>query len=361
MPFPAASATPASQADSYVPVAAAAAHAVDPASWAFVPAEAVPTPVVIQDPAIWAPAPTAAATAPMASPDPASFSSGPATYIPPPATYAPVPASYTPGTPSPVPATKKSNTLLKVIIACVVILFAGGALALAGLWYAAQKINAKAHAVAAQVLGGAAASSAAGQGGLLSGSSSSGAGAAAFTGDPCRFLTKAEVSQAVGLPIIRTDAKDGGCSYIAKGDPADVTAKHASALLGSMGADAQTQKMAQKFAGAMFAQQEASDKDLSAQAATGEIPVLGISFTSGNAAMEMKMNRGAFARLRTGGTAAANPVTGDLTGIGDDAYVAGASMILVRKGNVVAHFTYVSCPCSTDNIKPLAQMVAGRL
>ncbi len=245
----------------------------------------------------------------------------------------------------------------------MLIIFVGGALAVGGLWYAAQQIKGKVDAAKVKVLGGAAPSTSSGLGGLLGNSTSSDDSAGGFKGDPCRFLSKAEVSQAVGLPVIRTEATDGGCSYIAKGDPADVTAKHLSSMLGGLGADAKTQQMAQKFAGGLFAQQEATDKSLAAQAATGEIPVLVLSFTAGNAAMEMKMNRAAFQHIKGGVTTAnaANSATGDLTGIGDEAYVAGGSMIMVRKGNTVARFMYISCPCNTDNIKPLAQMVASRL
>jgi hypothetical protein len=124
--------------------------------------------------------------------------------------------------------------------------------------------------------------------------------------------------------------------------------------------------MAQKFAGGLFAQQEASDKSLHGQAATGEIPVLVLSFNTGNAATEMKMNRAAFARLSDGSsakpnTSPADATTGDLSGFGDEAYVTGGSMIILRKGNTIARFTYISCPCNTDNIKPLARMVASRL
>jgi hypothetical protein len=257
---------------------------------------------------------------------------------------------------------KKSNTLVKVLVALVLVIFVGGALAVGGLWYAAQQIKGKVDAVKAKVLGGAAPSTPGGLAGLLGNSSTSDDSAGVFKGDPCRFLSKAEVSQAVGLTVIRTEATDGGCSYIAKGDPADVTAKHLSSMIGGMGADAKTQQMAQKFAGALFSQQQASDKSLAAQAATGEVPVLGLSFTAGNAALEMKMNRAAFQHITAGSTAnAANSATGDLTGIGDEAYVAGGGMMLVRKGNTVAHFTYISCPCNTDNIKPLARLVASRL
>jgi hypothetical protein len=334
----------------------------DPAAWAPVPASYSP-PASTPDPAVWAPVP-ASYSPPASTPDPAAFAPVSTTYPPPPA-YAPAPTAYTPAN-LPAPGAKKSNTLLKVVIAVVLLICVGSALALAGLYYAAQKVTRKAHAVAAQALGGSSSSTPGGLGGLLGGSTSS-ANAGGFKGDPCRFLSKAEVSQAVGVTVIRTEAKDGGCSYIAKGDPADVTAKHAAAMLGGFGADAQTQKTMQKFAGALFAQQEASDKDLAAQAATGEIPVLGILLTSGNAQMEMKMNRGAFEHIKGSAPFGADKATaqnsgsGDLAGIGDEAYVAGGSMIIVRKGNTVARFTYISCPCNTDNIKPLAQKLASQL
>ena len=326
----------------------AAAGPVQPAGRAQQPS-ALP-PITPGDPASWATVALPTNLPPPANPIPPAYSQGPAAQIPPPAAYAPAPAGYSPAVAYPA---KKSNTLLKVVIAVVLLICVGSVLALAGLYYGAQMLKQKVHQVADRELGEK----------NVFNNNDSGDG---FKGDPCRFLSKAEVSQAVGLVVIRTDAKDDGCSYIAKGDPADVTAKHAAAMLGGLGADAQTQKTLQKFAGAIFAQQEASDKSLSAQAATGEVPVLVVSFTSGNAPFEMKLNRGTLGRIgvdpsgdQKGG--AQSTGTGDLSGIGDEAFVAGGSMILVRKGNTVAHLTYISCPCNTGNIKPLAQMVASRL
>ncbi len=271
--------------------------------------------------------------------------------------YAAAPPAYTP-TPAYAPATaysaKKSNTLLKVVIAFVLLLCVGAVLALGGLWYAAQKIKEKAHAAATQagILSGV-------LNGVTGGHDSADAGA--FKGDPCGILSKEEVSQAIGITVIRADAKDGGCSYIAKGDPADATAKHMSSMLGGLGADPKAQKMIQKMAKGLFAQQQATDKGLSAQAATGEIPVLVTRYSSGNAQMEMKMDHGAFSHATGGVGTAAGSGSGDLDRIGDEAYVAGGSMIIFRKGNTTAHFTYISCPCNTDNIKPLAKLAASRL
>lgn len=249
----------------------------------------------------------------------------------------------------------------------MVILCIGSVLALAGLYYAARKISHKVHEVASQALSENGSSETSGFTALLGSSLQDDAGGNGFKGDPCRFLSKQDISRAVGVTVIRTEAKQASCSYIAKGDPANVAAKHAAAMLGNLGADAQTQKAVEKFAGAIFAQQEATDKDLSSEAATGEVPVLVVSFNYGNAVTEMKMNRGAFQRVAGGDpfsqgkAAAGNSGSGDLAGIGDEAYVVGGSMMLVRKGNTIARFMYVTCPCNTGNIEPLARSVAGRL
>jgi hypothetical protein len=271
--------------------------------------------------------------------------------------YAPVPG-YVPGPAAP-PA-KKSNTLLKVLIACFVLLFVGTALAVGGMWYAAQKIKEKANAAAAQSPGLASVMGAVG--GLAKSVASE--DPTEFKGDPCRFLSTQEVSRAIGVTIIRAEGENDGCTYIAKGDPADMTAKHMSSMvagLGGPGVDAKTQKTIQGLAGSLFSQQEAQDKDLSAEAAKGEVPVLGISFTVGNAEAQMKLNRSSFRYVTGGGGSAASSGTGDLDGIGDEAYLAGGSMLMVRKGETIARFMYTGCPCNTDNIKPLAKLAASRL
>jgi hypothetical protein len=185
-----------------------------------------------------------------------------------------------------------------------------------------------------------------------------------FKGDPCRFLSTQEVSQAVGVTVIRAEGENNGCSYIAKGDPADMTAKHMSSMVAGLAGpniDAKTQKTIQGLAGGLFKQQESQDKSLSAEAAKGEVPVLGMSFTVGNAEAQMKLNRSSFKYVTGGGGSAASSGTGDLDGIGDEAYLAGGSMLMVRKGETIARFIYTGCPCSTDNIKPLAKLAASRM
>lgn len=267
------------------------------------------------------------------------------------------------------PAPAKSNTAIKVVVAVVAVVAIGGVLALAAAMYAAHKVSEKAHAVSRQVLGGDSPSAAGGLASMLKSAAGSDSDSDGFKGDPCRFLSKEDVSHAVGVTIVRAQAQDGGCSYIAHGDPADMTSKHMTAMVNSQVSakegkppTAQQQQMMQQITGAFFKQQESSDKDLSAQAATGEVPVLTISFSSGNAELEMKMNRMAFNHVTsTDGKSADQTATGDLAGIGDDAYEMGGSGLMVRKGKVVAHFMFTLCPCSADVVKPLAAKVASQL
>jgi hypothetical protein len=271
----------------------------------------------------------------------------------------------------PVPG--KSNTLLKVGIALVAVIAIGGVLALAAAVYAAHKVSEKAHAVTRQVLGGDSPSAAGGLASMLKSAAGSDDDDSAFKGDPCRFLTKEDVSHAIGVTIVRAQAQDAGCSYIAHGDPADMTSKHMAAMMSSQVAakgetvDPKTQQMMQQITGAFFKQQESSDKDLSAEAKTGEVPILSVSFSSGNADLEMKMNRMAFNRISQSGTASTDGkttdqvATGDLAGIGDDAYEMGGTGLIVRKGKVVAHFMFPYCPCSAGAVKPLAAKLASQL
>jgi hypothetical protein len=272
------------------------------------------------------------------------------------------------------PVPRKSSGLLKVAIALVVVIAIGGVLALAAARYAAHKIGEKAHAVTRQVLGSDSPSAAGGLASMLKSAAGSDDADSQFKGDPCRFLSKEDVSHAVGVTIIRAQAEGTGCSYIAHGDPADMTSKHMTSMIGSQVAakgetiDPKTKQMMQQITGAFFKQQESSDKNLSAEATTGEVPVFSVSFSTDNAELEMKMNRASFNHIKGGGGIASTEgkstdqiATGDLTGIGDDAYEMGGTGLMVRKGKVLLRFMFPYCPCSADAIKPLAAKVANQL
>jgi hypothetical protein len=287
--------------------------------------------------------------------------------------------AYTPVAPTqPVvsspPAPTRSNALLKVGIAAVVIIFVGGIAALGAVYYAVHKVKEKAQAVSKQVLGENSSSSSGGLTSLLqkakSSATSDGTERGGFQGDPCRFLSKEDVSRAVGIEISRTQAQDAGCSYIAKGDPADMVSKHMTSMAASQAKSNGSKltpdqtKMMQQITGAFFKQQEASDKDLSKQAAIGEVLILSVSFTTGNAELEMKMNRMAFNHIGGGnadGKTTDQSATGELDGIGDEAYEMGGSGLIFRKGGTVVHMMFPQCPCDATAIKPLAANVASQL
>ncbi len=267
--------------------------------------------------------------------------------------YNPVPG-YMPAPAAPMPAARKSNTLLKVVVACVVLLIAGTALAVGGLWYVAQTVKEKARAAAAQSPG---LSSMLDSVGKLASSGRAGDSddAVKSTGNPCRLLSTQEVSQAVGVTIIRAEGEDNLCRYIARGDIADMKAKHIAGMVG--GIDAKTQKTVQDMAGGFFSAVAPHDESGASQ----EVPVLMIDLEVGQAALAMKANRTAFTYVAGGGGSASSSGTGDLDGIGDEAYVVGGGMLMVRKGDTVARFAYTGCPCRTDNIKPLAKLAVSRL
>jgi hypothetical protein len=289
--------------------------------------------------------------------------------------YTPVAQAQTVATSTAAPA--QSNTLLKVGIAAVVIIFVGGVAALGAVYYAVHKVKEKAEAVSHQVLGENAASSPGGIAAMLQKAASSAPSADAdsdgFKGDPCRFLSKEDVSRAAGIEIIRADPQDSGCNYIAKGDPADMVSKHMTSMVNSQaksnGANptGQQTKLMQQITGAFFKQQESSDKDLSKEAATGEVPILSLSFSTGNAELEMKMNRMAFNRISQSGMASTKGksteqvATGDLDGIGDEAYEMGGTGLILRKGQTVVHVMFPYCPCDATAIKPLAAHIANQL
>ena len=275
---------------------------------------------------------------------------------------------------SPVAAPARFNTLLKVGIAAVAVIFVGGVAALGAVYYAVHKVKEKVQTVTHQVEGDTPSPASGGLASLVqkatASASSNDDDKGGFKGDPCRFLSKEEVSHAVGIEIIRADAQDSGCNYIAKGDPADMVSKHMTSMVTSQAksngnpATAQQQKMMQQITGAFFKQQESSDKDLSKEAATGEVSILSVSFSSGNAEMEMKLNRMAFDHLKAGnaeGKTTDQSATGDLEGIGDEAYEMGGTGLIVRKGQTVARFMFPYCPCDANAIKPLAANLTNKL
>jgi hypothetical protein len=175
-----------------------------------------------------------------------------------------------------------------------------------------------------------------------------------FQGDACRFLTPTEVSKALGVAITGTRSNPASCDYLAHGTAANMTSKHLSAIMKKNGADKATQDKIERFAQGVFNAQQ-KNAEAADPTANGDTAVLTIAFDEDSAQAQMKLDSKVLGAL--------GPASGstNLQGIGDEAFVAANGMMLVRKGDTLVRFTYISCPCSTDQIKPLAKKLAAAL
>ena len=246
------------------------------------------------------------------------------------------------------PAKTGMSTLAKLSIAAIVIIFVGGLAAAVGLYYVAHRVSQKIHQVADGITGSTSDSTNSGN----ASSSDSSASSDNSLGDVCRFLSKEQVSKAIGVEIIRTESKDNGCSYIARGTQADMTAKHMAAIAGTKGADARTQKMTEQIAGGLFKSLQGQERD-SGQDSSGDVPVLIFSIDTNSAETQMRLNGKVMGNL--------GPGPQGLSGIGDEAFDMSGAMIMMRKGDKLVRIMYSTCPCSVEAIKPLAKELADAL
>jgi hypothetical protein len=250
----------------------------------------------------------------------------------------------------PAPAKQGMSTLAKLGIVAVFIIFVGGAVGIAGVYYVAHRVSQKIHQATNEILGSSSDSSSGTSGSAQSDFAGSGA-ASSSMGNVCRFLSKDDVGRAVGVEIARTEPGDNSCSYIARGDKADMLAKHATAMMAARGADKQTQQTIQKVAGGMFkvfqSEQPAAEQDSS-----GEVPFFNFSVDQHAAEEQMRLN------------AKVLGVIGDqvrLPGIGDQAFVSADGIIMVRKGKNLVRIMYITCPCGTKEVIPLAKQLADAI
>jgi hypothetical protein len=267
----------------------------------------------------------------------------------PPPTFAPMPSQSTAQAPA------KGSPVVKILVGFLVVVLLLGALAAGGVYYVVYRVKKKVHEVAAEIPGG---GSTSGNGSIFNSDSndsggSSGSGSnGGISGDACRFLSKEEVSRAIGVEIVATQSAGGGCSYLAKGNSADMTAKHMSTMVAGKGADAKSQKMIQDFAGGMFKAMQSENHEQSSDS-NGNVPVLTFGIDNNSADTQMQLNRKVLGGL--------GPGAQDIQGIGDQAFdIAGASMMF-RKGDKMVRIMYSMCPCGLENIKPLAKQLADRL
>lgn len=278
-------------------------------------------------------------------PEPPSMPVQPPQAVPQPA----ITLHVVPTVAAPVAPKQGMSTLAKLGIAAVAIIFVGGAAGAVGVYYVSHKVSQKYHEVSNEILGSSSSSDPSNSRGR-SGSNGATSGSGSM-GDVCHLLSKEDVGRAVGVEIARTQPGENSCSYIAKGDKADMLAKHATAMTASRGADKQTQQTIQKFAGGMFkmfqSEQPASEQDNS-----GEVPVFSFSIDQNAAEEQMRLNAKVLGAM------------GDqegLPGIGDQAFVSADGMIMMHKGKNFVRIMFIACPCGTDAVKPLAKEIADAL
>ncbi len=95
-----------------------------------------------------------------------------------------------------------------------------------------------------------------------------------------------------------------------------------------------------------------SEEPASEQDNSGEVPVFSFSVDQNAAEAQLRLNAKVLGSL--------GPQQG-LPGIGDQAFVSADGMIFVRKGKNLVRIIYLSCPCGTEQVKPLAKEIADAL
>ena len=275
--------------------------------------------------------PSAASAAPPPAPvQPAPVQSAPVQAAPPP----PAPLAAAPV------GTGGGSPFVKILLIVVGVFFLIGAIIVAGVGYGVYRVRQKAREM-----------------GLTNENRRHSAAIAGGSVDGCKFLSKEEVSTAIGMTVVRAvpnTGSDVGCSYFVKGDVTDLTMKHALKL--NKAASAEMSKEAQDQMEAMgktILQGSASANDYNREH-PGEVLVMGFGIDENAAQFQMKLNKGVFSRM--------GPVAvADVPNVGDEGFAIASSMLFVRKNDTLVRFTFTQCPCGTDEIVPLAQKVANAL
>ena len=257
----------------------------------------------------------------------------------------------------------KGSPLTKILVGFAVVVIAVGGLAAGGVYYVVYRVKQKVHEVARDVPGLGSSRTTAQMAGSMgsiskmvsggSNSSNDSGSNGGISGDPCRLLSKDEVGSAIGVQIVATESTDAGCSYLAHGNSADMTAKHMAAMMGTKGADAKTQKMIQGLVGGLAKMFQSEGHDRKPRTATEMFRFLVSASTTMRPTPKCALNAKVLGRL--------GPGQQGIPGIGDQAFDESGAMMMVRKGDKLIRIMYSTCPCSVEAIKPLAKTLADRL
>jgi len=227
------------------------------------------------------------------------------------------------------------STLAKILIAIVIIFVAFGALASVVVIYIGHRVHEKATELGLN----------------RSDAEREVSDAQLHHIDGCKLLPKAAVSAAVHMDVVRAENSnsDPGCTYSVAGDPADLTAKHLTAMHKNE-INQQEQNNVQDFAKSIFK----SGGTNGPSEHPGEAPVIAYSIDNNAAQLQMKLNRATLGRLGPVGLVA-------IPGLGDEAFDAYGAMLFVRKGDKLVRIIYTGCPCAQEDVLPLARTIAAGL
>ena len=257
--------------------------------------------------------------------------------VPPPAAAVP-PAAYVPPPQVAPPTSSGMSPLVKILIGVVIVFVVFGAFAAAGVLYIGHRVHEKAAEM-----------------GLTRTPEQRRASREELRRiDGCSLLSKSDVAQAVKMDIVRVESTTGdpGCTYSVSGDPADMTAKHVSALHKNEMNKAQ-QDQVENFGKTIFHSTN-SGSDSSGSEHPGEAPVFSFSIDNNAPELQMRLNK---ATLGAMGPA----ITPAIPNLGDEAFDAAGAMIFIRKGDKVIRIMYMECPCGTEDVLPLARKIVDGL
>ena len=155
--------------------------------------------------------------------------------------------------------------------------------------------------------------------------------------DVCKDLSASDVSEAIGATIVEVKSDATGCHYMAKGSADMYTMRHLAAVGGAPG----------------MAPEAGGEADTSSTETTS---LVDISVQSSGGRTQLKLQKALIGGLGMNGIARPN-----VTGIGDEAFGIGNTLLIARKGDEFISITYANCPCALKDIKPLAKKLIDQL
>jgi uncharacterized Zn finger protein (UPF0148 family) len=258
----------------------------------------------------------------------------PAAAVPPPSP----PVYAAPAQSSAPVAPTKTSPLVKILVAVVLVFVAFGAIAVAAMMYIGHRIHQKAEEF-----------------GLNRSPEEIRESQAALSRiDGCALLSKADVTQAVKMDVVRAESTNGnpGCTYSVSGDAADLTAKHISALHKNQLNKSQ-QENVENFGKTIFHGAN-SESNGNVAEHPGEAPVFSFSIDNNAPQLQMRLYKATLGRLGPS-------VAPDIPNLGDEAFDGAGAMLFVRKGDNVVRIMYMTCPCGLDDVLPLARKIVDGL